>query len=98
VAAATLPVNAATILLTNAGPIGLLGAHPNLQTTDIEAGTKVTLIQTGAGNTTFWSELSDAGSALRLDGTASKTLNQYDTLTLVYTGTYWVQVGYANNF
>jgi hypothetical protein len=96
-ASTTIAVDAPTIMLANTGAVGLLGAHPNVQTSGIAQGTVVTFVQRAAGNTTFWSELSDAGSKLRLSTASSLTLNQHDTLTLVYTGTYWVQVSYSNN-
>jgi hypothetical protein len=56
----------------------------------------VTIIQTGAGTTTFRDAGSDATSALQLSN-PSHALGQYDALTLIFTGTFWVQVGFENN-
>jgi len=96
VAATTLPVNAPTILLTNAGAIDLNGGNPEVQTSSITTGTRVTIIQTGAGTTTFRDSSDDATSALQLSA-ASHVLGQYDALTLVFTGTVWVEVAFVNN-
>ena len=96
VAATTLPVNAPTILLTNAGAVDLNGGNPEVRTSGIAVGTRVTIIQTGAGTTTFRDAGSDATSALQLSN-PSHALGQYDALTLIFTGTFWVQVGFENN-
>jgi hypothetical protein len=95
-AATTLPVTTPTILLTNAGAIDLNGGNPEVRTSGITPGTRVTIIQTGAGTTTFRDVGNDATSALQLSN-PSHAVGQYDALTLVYTGTYWVEVAYVNN-
>jgi hypothetical protein len=92
----TVPVTAATVFLTNSGPADLNGGDPEVQTGNISAGTRVTIIQTGGGTTTFRNTSNDATSKLKLSN-ASHTLGQYDALTLIFTGTFWVQVGFENN-
>jgi hypothetical protein len=92
----TVPVTAATVFLTNGGPVDLDGGDPEVQTGNISAGTRVTIIQTGEGTTTFRNTSNDATSKLKLSN-PSHTLGQYDALTLIFTGTFWVQVGFENN-
>lgn len=93
-ATAPLAVNTPTVFLTNAGAVDLGGAALNVVTSGITNGTRVTFIQTGAGTTKFHKD-SGNNTYLQLSN-ASHTLGQYDSLTLIFTGTYWVEVGLVN--
>jgi hypothetical protein len=95
VAGTTIPVNTPTILLQPAANVTMT-ATPTLQTAGITAGTRVTLIGNNGNHTIFQRESALAGSGLRL-ANASHTVDQYDTLTLLFDGTYWCEVGFVNN-
>lgn len=81
------------IQLTNAGAVAMT-ATPTLSTTGIASGTRVTLLQTGAGSTTFSDEGTLAGTALKL-ASSTRTLTQNQTLVLIYNGTYWCEQSYS---
>jgi hypothetical protein len=90
-AATTIPVNGPTIFLNPAANRDMT-ASPTLQTSGITAGTIVTLVNE---DSTFYVDLTqDAGgtSYLKL-ATGNIFLFKYDTITLIFDGTYWVEVG-----
>ena len=90
-AATTIPVNGPTIFLNPAANRDMT-ASPTLQTSGITAGTIVTLVNE---DSTFYVDLTqDAGgtSFLKL-ATGNIFLFKYDTITLIFDGTYWVEVG-----
>jgi hypothetical protein len=93
-AATTIPVNGPTIFLNPAANRDMT-ASPTLQTSGITAGTIVTLANE---DTTFYVDLTQhngnptTGSFLKL-ATGNIYLFKYDTITLIFDGTYWVEVG-----
>jgi hypothetical protein len=92
--AAPLPVNSPTVLLTNTGTVDLGAAALNVDTSSVTPGTRVTFIQTGIGKTKFYK---DSGNNTYLQlSSAFHDLEQYDSLTLIWTGSFWVEVGYVN--
>lgn len=93
VAGTTIPVLCPVILLANAGAVDLGTANATIQTTGINAGTRVLFVQKGAGTTTF----RRGGSTLLRLSNASHAVAQYGTLELVYDGTNWCEVALANN-
>ena len=93
VAGTTIPVLCPVILLTNAGAIDLGTANATIQTTGINAGTRVTFVQKGAGTTTF----RRGGSTLLRLTNASHAVAQYGTLELVYDGANWCELALSNN-
>lgn len=94
VAGTTIPVTTPTIILNPAAPVTMT-ATPNLQTSGIAAGTRVTLI--GSANaTTVQREGTLAGSGLRMTNN-SHAINQYDVLELIFDGTFWREIAFANN-
>lgn len=91
VAATTIPVNGPTIFLNPAANRNMT-ASPTLQTSGITTGTTVTLVNE---DSTFYVDLTqDAGgtSYLKL-ATGNIYLYKYDTITFIFDGTYWVEVG-----
>ena len=93
VAGTTIPVLCPVILLANAGAIDLGTANATIQTTGINAGTRVTFVQKGAGTTTF----RRGGSTLLRLTNASHAVAQYGTLELVYDGANWCELALSNN-
>jgi hypothetical protein len=93
VAGTTIPVLCPVILLTNAGNIDLGTANATIQTTGINAGTRLTFVQNGAGTTTF----RRGGSSLLRLSSASHAIAQYGTLEFVYNGTNWCEIAESNN-
>jgi hypothetical protein len=93
VAGTTIPVLCPVILLANTGNVDLGTAVATIQTVGINAGTRVTFIQTGAGTTTF----RRGGSTLLKLSAASHAVAQYHTLELVYSGAFWCEIAFANN-
>jgi len=93
VAGTTIPFYCPTVLLNNAGAVNLGTANATIQTTGINAGSRIAFVQVGAGTTTF----SRGGSSgLKLTN-PSHALAQYATLELVFDGTFWCQLSQANN-
>jgi len=90
VAATTIPVTTEQIHLTNAGAVSMT-ATPAIATSGISAGTRLTLLQTAAGGTTL---TSGGSSGLKL-ASASRTIAQYQTLALVFDGTYWCEESFS---
>ena len=91
VAATTIPVNGPTIFLNPASNVDMT-ASPTLATSGITVGTIVTLVNE---DSTFYVDLTqDAGgtSYLKLS-TGNIYLYKYDTITFIFDGTYWVEVG-----
>ena len=93
VAGTTIPVLCPVILLANAGAVDLGTANATIQTVGINAGTRVTFIQNGAGTTTF----RRGGSSLIRLSAASHAIAQYGTLEFVYNGTNWCEISESNN-
>jgi hypothetical protein len=93
VAGTTIPLLCPVVMLTNAGAVDLGTANATIQTTGINAGTRVTFVQKGAGTTTF----RRGGSTLLRLSNASHAVAQYGTLELVYDGANWCEVALANN-
>ena len=93
VAGTTIPLLCPVVLLTNTGNVDLGTAVATIQTVGINAGTRVTFVQKGAGTTTF----RRGGSTLLRLSNASHAVAQYGTLELVYDGANWCEVALANN-
>lgn len=93
-AATTIPVNGPTIFLNPAANRDMT-ASPTLQTSGITTGTIVTVANE---DTTFYVDLTQhngnplTGSFLKL-ATGNIYLYKYDTITFIFDGTYWVEVG-----
>lgn len=92
VAGNTITVDEGTLLLQPGGAVTMTAA-PTLQTGGIPAGTKVTLVGNDANSTVFQDEGTLVNSRLRL-GAATRTVAQYDTLTLVYDGSRWCEIAF----
>lgn len=90
VAGTTIPVTTAQVHLGNTGAVSMT-ASPAVQTSGISAGTRLTLLQTAAGGTTL---TSGGSSGLKL-ASASRTIAQYQTLALVFDGTYWCEESFS---
>jgi hypothetical protein len=93
VAGTTIPVLCPVVLLANAGNVDLGTANATIQTTGINAGTRVTFVQKGAGTTTF----RRGGSTLLRLTNPNHAVAQYGTLELVYDGANWCEVALAAN-
>ena len=93
VAGTTIPVLCPVILLANAGNVDLGTANATIQTTGINAGTRVTFVQKGAGTTTF----RRGGSTLLRLASPNHAVAQYGTLELVYDGANWCEIANSNN-
>lgn len=89
----SIPVTTGIINMTNAGAAVML-ATPTIATSGIAAGTKVTLVGSGAGTTTLTDDGTLPGSALQL-GASTRAIAQYQTIVLVYNGTYWIEESYS---
>jgi hypothetical protein len=94
VAGTTIPVTTPTIILNPAAPVTMT-ATPTLQTAGIETGTRVSLIG-GANATTLQRVGTLAGSALRMTAN-NHVVNQYDVLELIFDGSFWREIAFANN-
>ena len=70
-------------------------ATPTLQISGIATGTRVSLIG-GANATTLQRESALAGSKLRLSN-SNHVVNQYDVLELIFDGSFWREIAFANN-
>lgn len=90
VAGTTIPVTTAQVHLGNTGAVSMT-ASPAVQTSGISAGTRLTLLQTAAGGTTL---TSGGSSGLQL-ASSSRTIAQYQTLVLVFDGTYWCEESFS---
>jgi hypothetical protein len=94
VAGTTIPVTTPTIILNPAAPVTMT-ATPTLQTAGIATGTRVSLI--GSANATTLQRVGTlAGSALRLTAN-NHVVNQYDVLELIFDGSFWREIAFANN-
>ena len=93
VAGTTIPFLCPSILLANAGAVNLGTANATLQTSGINAGSRVTFVQKGAGTTTF---SRGGSSALKLTN-PSHALAPFATLELVFDGTFWCELSQSNN-
>jgi hypothetical protein len=94
VAGTTIPVTTPTIILNPAAPVTMT-ATPTLQTAGIATGTRVSLIG-GANATTLQRVGTLAGSALRMTAN-NHVVNQYDVLELIFDGSFWREIAFANN-
>lgn len=90
----TIPVTTPTIILNPVSPVTMT-ATPTLQTSGIATGTRVSLIG-GANATTLQRESALAGSKLRLTN-SNHVVNQYDVLELIFDGSFWLEIAFANN-
>ena len=90
-AATTIPVNGPTIFLNPASNVDMT-ASPTLATSGITAGTIVTLVNE---DSTFYVDLTqdNGGTSYLKLATGNIFLFKYDTITLIFDGTYWVEVG-----
>lgn len=95
VAGTTIPVTSPVIQFTNTTSQAMSGTTPQIQTTGIAAGTRLTLIG-GANAVTFDRDSHVAGSGLRLTAN-SLVVNQYDILELMFSGTEWYQISFSQN-
>lgn len=74
-------------------------AHTLASTPTIADGTKgqiVYLMEVGSGSVILQDEATLPGSNLQL-GAATRTIDAYDVLQLIFDGTYWIEVSYTNN-
>jgi hypothetical protein len=94
VAGTTIPVTTPTIILNPAAPVTMT-ATPTLQTAGIATGTRVSLIG-GANATTLQRVSALAGSALRLSS-SNHVVAQYHVLELIFNGSFWCEIAFANN-
>lgn len=76
------------------------GNYTLTSTPTIAAGTasgqRLTLVYSGANTVTLQRESALAGSTLRL-GAATRALSEYDTLELIWNGTYWLETSFTDN-
>jgi hypothetical protein len=93
VAGTTIPFYCPTVLLANAGAVNLGTANATIQTAGVNAGSRITFAQVGAGTTTF----ARGGSSLLKLTNPSHALSQYATLELVFDGTFWCELAQSNN-
>lgn len=94
VAATTLAVSKPVIRLTGSFGAVVMSATPQIATTGITDGTRLTIINDGSttGDTlTFTDEGTLAGSNIQLGGVSQRTLGQYQSIDFVYDGTYWIE-------
>ena len=94
VATTTIPVTGPTIILAATAP-RTMTATPNIQTSGITAGTRVTFIG-GANAVTFQRESALAGSELRMTN-PTQTVDLYDVITFVYDGSFWREASFMSN-
>lgn len=106
VSSTCIPVNSSyeTIMSTSNGAVDIT-ATPSISTTtvtfgstELPSGTYLVLSSTGSSGAVFYDNGTLSGSQLEL-GAASRTVTQYDTLTLIYDATdhKWREIGYVNN-
>jgi hypothetical protein len=80
--------------------ISASGNYVLTSTPTIAAGTtqgqRLTIEYTGANTVTLQRESALAGSTLRL-GAATRALSQYDTIQLLWNGTYWLEISFTDN-
>lgn len=93
VAAVTIPATTGIVSLTNVGAVSM-SATPTVATAGISAGTRITLVQSNIGTTQLSDDGTTPGSALQLQA-STRTLAQYQTLVLVFDGTYWCEESYS---
>ena len=93
VAGTTIPVTTTQIALLNVAPVTMT-ATPTITTTDITAGTRITILQAALGTLTLQDESVLAGSKLKL-AASTRTLSQSQTIVLIWTGAYWSEVSYT---
>lgn len=95
VAGTTIPVTSPVIQFTNGSAQAMSGTTPQIQTSGITKGTRLTLLG-GANSVSLDRDSHVAGSGLRLTAN-THIVNQYDSLELVFNGTEWIQISYSQN-
>ena len=93
VAGTTIPYLCPTILLDNALSVTLGTANAAIQTSGINAGSRISFVQRGAGTTTF----QRGGSSALKQTNANVALDQFDTMEFVFDGTFWCEASRSNN-
>lgn len=71
------------------------GCNVTLGETGVAAGARLTIVRIAAGSGAVVI-VDDDGTTSELDGDTNLSLDLLDSVTLVYTGSYWVQVGYLD--
>ena len=82
-----------TGVLDNAGAVSLGTANPTIQATGINAGSRVSFVQRGAGTTQF----ARGGSSLIKLSNPTLTLDQFDVMEFVFDGTFWCEASRSVN-
>ena len=93
VAGTTIPYLCPTILLDNALSVTLGTANAAIQTSGINAGSRISFVQRGAGTTTF----QRGGSSALKQTNANIALDTFDTMEFVFDGTFWCEVSHSHN-
>ena len=93
VAGTTIPYLCPTILLDNVLSVTLGTANAAIQTSGINAGSRISFVQRGAGTTTF----QRGGSSALKQTNANIALDTFDTMEFVFDGTFWCEVSHSHN-
>lgn len=69
----------------------VLTSTPTIETSGIATGTRVTIYNSTNSTITLQDDGTLSGSKVQLGGVASRALSQYQSIDLVFDGTYWIE-------